>query len=77
MADNKRTLNFGITASLTNQSFNNVFDEFFSLEDLIKPENTQYEKNYITIRLASIIEQFFRKIIEEQINIIKERYQRR
>ena len=43
-----------------------VFTEFYSLDEILE-KNDQHTKNYVVIRLVTIIEQFFRKIVEKQI----------
>ena len=43
-----------------------VFVEFYKLDE-IQGNKDQHTQNYIVIRLVTIIEQFFRKIVEEQI----------
>ena len=42
----------------------NVFIEFYRLESIMESVEKEYAKNYIVIRLVTIIEQFFRNITE-------------
>ena len=56
-----------LTDDLIKQDFRDVLYAFFDLEDLCKKNLPPHTKNYVTIRLATIIEQFCRKIVENQI----------
>ena len=44
-----------------------MFVEFYQLEKLIEDDLLEYQKNYIMVRLVTIIEQFFRKVTEFQL----------
>jgi len=54
------------TPNQINQQFQDVFNAFFKLEELLKSPSP-HTKNYVTVRLVTIIEQFCRLIIEEQL----------
>ena len=54
------------TPKLEKQEMDDVFDEFYILDEILECKD-QHTRNYIVIRLVTIIEQFFRKIIEKQI----------
>ena len=49
---------------LPNYGMKSVFGELYLIEDMIKSGKYMEQINYITIRLVTIIEQFFRKVIE-------------
>lgn len=51
---------------LVNQEMDDVFIEFYRLDEILKNQS-QHIDNYVIIRLVTVIEQFFRKIIEYQI----------
>ena len=55
-----------LTPKLRKQEMDDVFTEFYRLDEILGKDD-QHTKNYIVIRLVTIIEQFFRKIIEKQI----------
>ena len=55
-----------LTPKLKKQEMDDVFTEFYRLDKIQKNED-QDMQNYIVIRLVTIIEQFFRKIIEKRI----------
>ena len=50
--------------TLSNYDMGAVFKEFYSLEELINKNQTMAERNYITVRLVTVIEQFFQKVME-------------
>ena len=54
------------TPELLKQEMGDVITEFYKLEKIIN-NSEQYTQNYIVIRLVTVIEQFFRKIIEYKI----------
>ena len=49
---------------LTNKDMRSVFDELYQIDQMIKNDMYVGRQTYITIRLVTIIEQFFREIIE-------------
>ena len=49
---------------LPNQTMGDVFEEFYRLKRTIKENPETYEKNYAVMRLVTIIEQFFRCVVE-------------
>ena len=55
-----------LTPKLKKQEMDDVFTEFYRLDEIIE-KNDQHTQNYVVIRLVTIIEQFFRKIVEKQI----------
>ena len=55
-----------LTPKLKKQEMDDVFTEFYRLDQIQKNED-QDMQNYIVIRLVTIIEQFFRKIVEKRI----------
>ena len=55
------------TNKLEKQGMDDVFVEFYRLDEILENKD-QHTQNYIAIRLVTVIEQFFRKIVEEQIN---------
>ena len=59
-----------LTPKLTKQEMDDVFVEFYRLGDILGKKD-QHAQNYIIIRLVTIIEQFFRKIVEKQIKNMK------
>ena len=59
-----------LTPKLTKQEMDDVFVEFYKLGEILG-KNDQHTQNYIVIRLVTIIEQFFRKIVEKQIENVK------
>ena len=62
------TINFNkITDSLLGQTMDDVFNEFFKLEELLN-DSSIHMKNWVVIRLVTIIEQFCREIIKIQID---------
>ena len=50
--------------TLSNYDMGVVFKEFYNLEELINKSQTMAERNYITVRLVTVIEQFFQKVME-------------
>ena len=54
------------TNKLKKQEMDDVFVEFYRLDEILENKD-QHIQNYIVIRLVTVIEQFFRKIVEEQI----------
>ena len=54
------------TNKLEKQEMDDVFVEFYRLDEILENKD-QHIQNYIVIRLVTVIEQFFRKIVEEQI----------
>ena len=56
-----------LTPELKKQGIFDVFREFYKMETLLE-KNEWYVHNYLIIRLVTIIEQFFRKVIEIQID---------
>ena len=59
-----------LTPKLTKQEMDDVFVEFYRLGEILG-KNDQHTQNYIVIRLVTIVEQFFRKIVEKQIENVK------
>ena len=59
-----------LTTKLTEQEMDDVFVEFYRLGEILEKKD-QHTQNYIVIRLVTIIEQFFRKIVERQIETMK------
>ena len=55
-----------LTPKLKKQEMDDVFTEFYRLDEILE-KNDQHTQNYVVIRLVTIIEQFFRKIVEKQI----------
>ena len=49
---------------LPNQTMGDVFEEFYRLKRVIEENLENYEKNYVVMRLVTIIEQFFRCVVE-------------
>ena len=49
---------------LPNQTMGDVFEEFYRLKRIIEENPETYEKNYAVMRLVTIIEQFFRCVVE-------------
>ena len=49
------------------QYIEDVFDEFYRLDSIINDGN-EYQKNYVITRLVTIIEQFFRIIVEDRLH---------
>ena len=54
------------TPELLKQEMTNVIVEFYSLTEILE-KTDRHTHNYVIIRLVTIIEQFFRKIIESKI----------
>ena len=52
------------TKDLPNQTLDDVFEEFYRLKDIIQESMKSHEKNHAIIRLVTIIEQFFRCVVE-------------
>ena len=50
--------------TLPNYDMSSVFIELYHIEKIIKDGKHVEQKNYIIIRLVTIIEQFFRKVLE-------------
>ena len=50
--------------TLSNYDMRSVFIELYQIEKMIKDGKYIEQRNYITIRLVTIIEQFFRKVME-------------
>ena len=50
--------------TLSNYDMRSVFIELYQIEKLIKDGKYIEQRNYVTIRLVTIIEQFFRKVME-------------
>ena len=50
--------------TLSNYDMRSVFIELYQIEKMIKDGKHIEQRNYITIRLVTIIEQFFRKVME-------------
>ena len=65
LVQNKRILPH-LTPKLKKQEMDDVFTEFYRLNKILE-KNDQHTQNYVVIRLVTIIEQFFRKIVEKQI----------
>ena len=55
------------TPELLKQEMTDVIAEFYKLDEILK-DTSQHTRNYVVIRLVTVIEQFFRKIIEKKIN---------
>ena len=49
---------------LPNQTMGDVFEEFYNRKHIIEENLENYEKNYAVMRLVTIIEQFFRCVVE-------------
>ena len=49
---------------LPNQTMDDVFEEFYRLKGIIQDNMKSHEKNHVIIRLVTIIEQFFRCVVE-------------
>ena len=54
------------TPELLKQDMIDVLAEFYRLDEIIN-DTSQHLQNYVVIRLVTIIEQFFRKIVEKKI----------
>lgn len=52
---------------LPEQDLQDVLAEFYRLKSMIKKDIDEHQKNYVVIRLVTIIEQFFRCIVEIQL----------
>lgn len=52
--------------SIPEQYIEDVFDEFYRLDSIIKAGN-EYQRNYVITRLVTIIEQFFRNVVEDRL----------
>lgn len=52
--------------SIPEQYIEDVFDEFYRLDSIISDSN-EYQRNYVVTRLVTIIEQFFRIIVEDKL----------
>ena len=64
----KNTINFNrITKSLLSQTMTDIFQQFFELEKFLNHSDT-HVKEWVVIKLVTIIEQFCREIIKNQIN---------
>ncbi|MDI1495446.1 MAG: Tetratricopeptide repeat-containing protein [Cenarchaeum symbiont of Oopsacas minuta] len=62
------TINFNrITTSLLNQTFDSIFYQFFHLEDYLDRSDT-HVKEWVIVKLVTIIEQFCREIVKHQID---------
>ena len=68
----KKEKNIRFTPKLEKQEMSDVFIEFYRLEEIFG-NKSQYARNYTVIRLVTVIEQFFRKIVEKQIRDGKEK----
>ena len=55
------------TPELLKQEMTDVIAEFYNLDKILNDTN-QHTQNYVVIRLVTVIEQFFRKIVEKKIN---------
>ena len=55
------------TPELLKQEMTDVIAEFYNLDEILNDTN-QHVRNYAVIRLVTVIEQFFRKIVEKKIN---------
>ena len=53
--------------SIPEQYIWDVFDEFYRLDSIINDGN-EYQRNYVVTRLVTIIEQFFRIIVEDRLH---------
>ena len=62
----KRINSSRLTPKLEKQEMDDVFIAFYELVEIHKNKD-HHTQNYIAIRLVTVIEQFFRKIIEKQI----------
>ena len=63
----KNEVNFNrITKSLLNQTIYDIFEQFFKLEDFLDHSET-HVKEWIIIKLVTIIEQFCRDIVKYQV----------
>ena len=61
-----KRISLHLTPKLTKQEMDDVFVEFYRLDEIFGKRD-RHTQNYIVIRLVTIIEQFFRKIVEKQI----------
>ena len=52
--------------SIPEQYIEDVFNEFYRLDSIISDGN-EYQRNYVVTRLVTIIEQFFRIIVEDKL----------
>ena len=52
---------------LPKQDLDDVFVEFYRLESIIAGKKEEYQTGYIIIRLVTLIEQFFRNIVQNQL----------
>lgn len=52
--------------SIPEQHIEDVFAEFYRLDSIIKAGG-EYQRNYVITRLVTIIEQFFRNIVEDRL----------
>ena len=55
-----------LTNALVNQNLDDIFREFYRLETILNNKKW-YAQSYVTIRLVTVIEQFFREIIVIQL----------
>ena len=55
------------TPELVKQEMTDVMAELYNLDDILNDTN-QHTRNYVVIRLVTVIEQFFRKIVEKKIH---------
>ena len=60
------------TKDLPNQTMDDVFEEFYRLKDIIQESMKSHEKNHVIIRLVTIIEQFFRCVVEIRLEDMPE-----
>ena len=60
------------TKDLPNQTMDDVFEEFYRLKDIIQESMKNHEKNHAIIRLVTIIEQFFRCVVEIRLEDMPE-----
>ena len=56
-----------LTDELKKQKIDDIFKEFYRLEEILN-SNEWYAQSFISIRLVTIIEQFFRQIVMIQLN---------
>ena len=59
---NKRTMK---GRELPKQNMYSVFQEFYSIEPIIRQGMEEHSKNYMIIRLVTVVEQFFRCVVEK------------
>ena len=63
----KNTINFNrITESLLKQTMDDIFERFFELEKFLN-HSDMHIKEWVVIKLVTIIEQFCREIIKDQV----------